>query len=235
MIVIPALDIRVGACAHSSLVPDGVHRAQLSDPAYATQHWVRCGFSRVQLIDVDAEAGRSNNVAIVTGVLSEHAALLQVGGGVQSAERAEELLAGGARFVVATVPAGGAYGWLGELSDAHPDSIIVSIDARDQRVVSATSSPGARVIAVVEDLSALRLAGIVVTAVHRRGLMRGGDVRLMTDVVDASTVPVFAAGGVGGRRDLDALADCGVCGTIVGTALYSGALEPRLLAEEYAA
>lgn len=234
MIVIPALDVRAGACVQSSVVPDGAHRAELREPASAAQYWARCGFSRVQLMDVDAEAGRSSNTAIVNGVLSEHVALLQVGGGVRSAERAEELLANGARFVLTRAPATEGYGWLGELADAHPDSVLVSIDARDQRVVSATSSPGSRVIAVVEELSRLRLAGIVVTAVQRRGLMRGGDVRLMMEVVDASTVPILAAGGVGGRRDLDELADCGVFGTIVGTALYSGALEPRLVAEEYA-
>jgi phosphoribosylformimino-5-aminoimidazole carboxamide ribotide isomerase len=55
----------------------------------------------------------------------------------------------------------------------------------------------------------------------------------MEDVVDAATVPVFASGGVSGAHDLRALAERGVSGAIVGMALYTGALDPRAVAEEF--
>jgi phosphoribosylformimino-5-aminoimidazole carboxamide ribotide isomerase len=89
------------------------------------------------------------------------------------------------------------------------------------------------VISLVEDLAQLDLAGVLVTAVHREGLMQGTDLDLMSDVVEASAVPVLAAGGVTTRSDLDDLAERGVAGAVIGMALYTGALDPRLLAEEY--
>jgi phosphoribosylformimino-5-aminoimidazole carboxamide ribotide isomerase len=72
-----------------------------------------------------------------------------------------------------------------------------------------------------------------VTAVHREGLLEGTDLRLMEEAVDASRAPIYASGGVRGRADLDALAERGVAGAIIGMALYTGALDARLTAEDY--
>jgi phosphoribosylformimino-5-aminoimidazole carboxamide ribotide isomerase len=55
----------------------------------------------------------------------------------------------------------------------------------------------------------------------------------MEDVVDAASIPVYAAGGIASLEDLRALADRGVSAAIVGLALYSGAIDPRAAAEEF--
>jgi phosphoribosylformimino-5-aminoimidazole carboxamide ribotide isomerase len=87
---------------------------------------------------------------------------------------------------------------------------------------------------VLDEVSSIPLAGIMVTAVHREGAMQGADVSLMETVVQHANVPVIASGGVASRRDLDDLQDAGVSAAILGMALYTGALNPRLIAEEYA-
>jgi phosphoribosylformimino-5-aminoimidazole carboxamide ribotide isomerase len=97
-----------------------------------------------------------------------------------------------------------------------------------------TKTTRRNVLTWVEEISGLALAGILVTAVHKEGLLQGTDLALMEDVVEATSLPVYASGGVASRRDLDELADRGVAGAIIGMALYTGVLEPRLLAEEYA-
>jgi phosphoribosylformimino-5-aminoimidazole carboxamide ribotide isomerase len=56
----------------------------------------------------------------------------------------------------------------------------------------------------------------------------------MEDVAELSTAPIFASGGVTTMNDLRALADRGVAGAVIGMALYTGALDPRLVAEEFA-
>jgi phosphoribosylformimino-5-aminoimidazole carboxamide ribotide isomerase len=53
--------------------------------------------------------------------------------------------------------------------------------------------------------------------------------------VEASAVPVLASGGVSGMRDLHELAERGAAGVVMGMALYTGALDPRAVAEEYGA
>jgi phosphoribosylformimino-5-aminoimidazole carboxamide ribotide isomerase len=44
---------------------------------------------------------------------------------------------------------------------------------------------------------------------------------------------VIAAGGIGSLQDLYDLAGAGVAGAVIGTALYTGAVEPRLAAQEF--
>jgi phosphoribosylformimino-5-aminoimidazole carboxamide ribotide isomerase len=44
---------------------------------------------------------------------------------------------------------------------------------------------------------------------------------------------VFAAGGLGTVGDLRALADRGVFAAILGIALYTGAMDPRMVADEF--
>jgi phosphoribosylformimino-5-aminoimidazole carboxamide ribotide isomerase len=55
----------------------------------------------------------------------------------------------------------------------------------------------------------------------------------MMDVKDVSPWPVIASGGVGSMNDLRALEDCGVDAVVLGMALYTDALDPRVVAEEF--
>jgi phosphoribosylformimino-5-aminoimidazole carboxamide ribotide isomerase len=86
---------------------------------------------------------------------------------------------------------------------------------------------------VVEELAGLPLAGLLVTAVHKEGQMQGVDLVLVEDVIELATVPVYASGGVGSVQDLRNLAERGAAGAVVGMALYTGALDARLVAEEF--
>ena len=55
----------------------------------------------------------------------------------------------------------------------------------------------------------------------------------MEDVAERSAHPVFASGGISTLSELRELEDRGVKGTVVGMALYSGALDARQAAEEF--
>jgi len=87
---------------------------------------------------------------------------------------------------------------------------------------------------LVEEIVSIPLAGLLVTAVHKEGQMQGTDLPLMEDVVESAPFPVLASGGVGCMNDLHALSDRGVAGVVIGMALYTGALDPRTVAMEFA-
>ncbi|MDZ7631848.1 MAG: HisA/HisF-related TIM barrel protein [Gemmatimonadaceae bacterium] len=78
-----------------------------------------------------------------------------------------------------------------------------------------------------------RLAGVLVTAVHKEGLMQGADLALMEEVAEASDLPVIASGGIATDADLRLLEDRGVSAAVLGMALYTGALDARAIAEEF--
>jgi phosphoribosylformimino-5-aminoimidazole carboxamide ribotide isomerase len=89
------------------------------------------------------------------------------------------------------------------------------------------------ILDVVEELSTLPLGGLLVTAVHKEGQLAGTDLPLMEDVVEASNFPVYASGGVTSMQDLRALEYRGLAGAVIGMALYTGALDPVVVAGEF--
>jgi phosphoribosylformimino-5-aminoimidazole carboxamide ribonucleotide (ProFAR) isomerase len=63
--------------------------------------------------------------------------------------------------------------------------------------------------------------------------MEGPDLSLMQELALRSKTPLQASGGVRNVDDLRALADLGVSAAIVGMALYTGALDPQTIIEEF--
>jgi phosphoribosylformimino-5-aminoimidazole carboxamide ribotide isomerase len=204
------------------------------------QAWARYGFARVHIVDLDAATARGANREAIRDLLREASfggVATQVGGGIREADEVDELFADGAGAVVVGTRAIEDPDWLAELAHANPDSVIVALDVRERRVVTRgwSRTTGRNVVDMVEELSGLPLGGVLVTAVHREGQMRGTDLPLMEDVADAASVPVFASGGIATIQDLRALEERGVAAAVLGMALYTGALDPWLVAEEFSA
>ena len=235
MIAIPAVDLREGACVQLVGGEYAEERVRLADPVAVARDWVRYGFRRLHVVDLDAATGRGSNREIVADLLRDTSVALQIGGGVRSETQIEELLASGATAVVVGTRALEDSDWLARVATTYPNEILVAADVRDRRLVThgwARTLPR-EIIDVTEELSTLPLAGLLVTAVHREGRMQGTDLFLMEDVVDAASFPVFASGGIASTADLRALADRGVAAAIIGMALYTGALDPWQTAEEF--
>jgi len=145
------------------------------------------------------------------------------------------LLAAGASEVVLGTRAIEDRLWLDDVVLRYPNRIIVAADTRERQLVTRGWSETNRLTVTdfVDDLSSLRLAGILVTAVDREGRMEGPDFALMQEIALRSKVPLQASGGVRSVEDLRALADVGVSATIIGMALYTGMLDPQTIIEEF--
>jgi phosphoribosylformimino-5-aminoimidazole carboxamide ribotide isomerase len=197
--------------------------------------WLDAGFHSLHVVDLDAATGRGSNLGVVRDVLGATDADVQVGGGVRDGDRIEELLADGARRVIVGTRALEDSDWLAEMSARFPDALIVAADVRDRRVVTrgwARSLP-LDVLDAIEELNAFPLAGVLVTAVHREGQLKGTDLPLMEDVVETAAFPVYAAGGITTLDDLRALDHRGITAAVIGMALYTGAIDPRAAAGEF--
>jgi phosphoribosylformimino-5-aminoimidazole carboxamide ribotide isomerase len=236
MLVIPAVDLREGACVQLVGGEYDAERVRLDDPLAVAREWARLGFRRLHVVDLDAATGRGSNVALVEEIVRYGGFdAVQVGGGVRDEEAVERLLGFGA--VAAVVGTRGLEDpdWLTELAERYPGEIILAADVRERRVVSRgwTRTLPRTVVDVVEELAGVPLAALLVTAVHREGQMQGTDLPLMEDVAEAATVPVLASGGIATIQDLRALADRGVAGAVLGMALYTGAIDARAVIEEF--
>ena len=235
MIAIPAVDLRDGACVQLVGGSYAEERVRLDNPVEVAAHWRELGFRRLHVVDLDGATGRGSNASVIEQILQAKGGELQIGGGVRTTEQVDTLLAAGAKRVVLGTKAIECPQWLGEVATRYPDRIILAADVRGRQLVTrgwAHELP-ANIFSLVSTLSSLPLAGLLVTAVHVEGQMRGPDLDLVRELVSRTSVPIVASGGVGNISDLRALADCGAAATVIGMALYTGALDPHVVAKEF--
>ncbi len=236
MIAIPAVDLREGACVQLVGGSYADEPVRLENPLEVARGWARVGFQRMHVVDLDSATGRGDNSSIVRDILEDVPAAIQVGGGVRSGDVVERLLQEGASWVVLGTRALEEPEWLAGTASSFPGQLIVAADVRERQVVtrgwSRTLSRG--VLDVIEQLNDIPLGGVLVTAVHREGRLAGTDLFLMEDVAEQSAHPVIASGGISSLNDLRELADRGIAAAVIGMALYTGALDARSVAEEFA-
>ena len=237
MIVIPAVDLREGACVQLVGGSYANEQVRLENPLEVARGWARAGFTRLHVVDLDAATGRGNNAAIVRDILGEVPANIQVGGGIRSGDTIEKLLDEGATWVVLGTRALEEPEWLAGTASSFPGQLIVAADVRERQIVTRgwARTLSRTVLDAIEQLNDIPLGGVLVTAVHREGQLAGTDLFLMEDVAELSVHPVIASGGISTVSDLRELSDRGIAAAVVGMALYTGALDARSVAEEFAA
>ena len=235
MQVIPAIDLRDGACVQLVGGSYANERVRIADPIGVAAGWADAGFKRIHVVDLDAATGRGTNRETVNQLLAANGLSMQCGGGVRDLESIEELLAAGASEVVLGTKAIEDRDWLEKAAATYPNRLIVAADARGRKVATRgwSQTLSMDVTSLVKDLNRLPLAAILVTAIDREGQMKGSDVNLMRELAALSQHPLQASGGVGTLDDLRDLAAAGVSAAIVGMALYTGALETSAIIEEF--
>lgn len=237
MLAIPALDLRDRHCVQLVGGDYNAESVRLDDPVAVARRWAAAGFSRLHIVDLDAATGRGDNRDIVRQLLRDVTLPMQVGGGVRDEEALISLFDDGAEQVIVGTRGIEDPSWLREQAAAFPGRIILAADVRDKQVVSKgwTTRTKLRLPDLLSELDGAPLAGILVTAVHKEGKMLGTDLPLIEEAVLLSPWPVIASGGIGSMQDLRNLEDRGVSAVVLGMALYTDAIDPRVVAEEFSA
>jgi phosphoribosylformimino-5-aminoimidazole carboxamide ribotide isomerase len=218
--VIPAIDVLDGRCVR---LLEG-RREQVTieggDPSEAAARFVRDGAARLHLVDLDGAFSGTPTPGLVERVAAAAAVPVQVGGGLRDADSIQAALeAGAARAIVGTAALDGV-----ETPAARfGDRLVVAVDARDGLVVTEgwVSEAGVTATELARRCAAAGARRLLVTSTRRDGSLRGPDLELLSDILDAG-LPVLAAGGIASLGDLVALRDLGCEGAVVGSALWSG-------------
>jgi phosphoribosylformimino-5-aminoimidazole carboxamide ribotide isomerase len=236
MIVIPAVDVREGAVVQLVGGSYADERVRLPNALAVAREWADAGFRRLHVVDLDAATGAGSNLSLVEDIIRDARVPVQVGGGVRTTEAVEQLFRAGADRVVVGTRALEDPEWLADLAGLYPGVIVVAADVRERRVVTRgwVRTLPHDILDVVEELNPLPLGGLLVTAVHVEGQMQGTDLALMEDVAETANAPVIASGGITTVQDLRALDHRGLWGAVIGMALYTGALDARAVAQEFA-
>ena len=171
--------------------------------------------------------GRPANDELVRKVAT--ALPCQIGGGVRSIERAQELLAAGARRVILGSSLFNERGVNRGRAEAFaevldPDLLVGAIDSRGGKVVIhgwKTPIP----ITPEEAARALEpfVGAFLYTHVDTEGMMTGLNLGAVKSVQAATKRRLIAAGGIRNREEVDTLDKLGI-DAVVGMAIYTGAM-----------
>jgi phosphoribosylformimino-5-aminoimidazole carboxamide ribotide isomerase len=224
--VVPAVDVQEGQVVQLVGGKRGTG-TRYGDPVEAAERWVEAGARTLHRVDLDGafEGERQNAPAIERVVAAVGESVdVQVGGGIRTPDDARSLLDSGVDRVILGTAAIEEPEVVADISDTHPGTVFVSLDAKGGEVVVSGWTEGtgldpAEAAARYEDLGA---GGILFTDVDVEGRLEGVRTDPVRRVVEAVSVPVMASGGVATLADVRALKDAGAAAVVVGTALYEG-------------
>jgi phosphoribosylformimino-5-aminoimidazole carboxamide ribotide isomerase len=230
--VIPAVDLLAGDAVR--LEQGDFERVLLRRSPFELVHrFAAAGARTIHVVDLDgARTGVLRPELVAELVTAAAPARVQASGGIRSLADAQQLLAAGAARVLVGTAAFAADDALARFADAFGERLVVALDVRDGRV--ATSGWEASTALTPEEAArACAAAGVRrlhCTSVERDGTLAGPDLGLLARVLEASGLPVVAAGGIRSEDDLDAVRALGCEGAVVGRALLDGTLPLAVLA-----
>jgi len=227
--VVPAVDVQDGQVVQLVGGERGTGKAY-GDPVDAAERWVDAGARTLHLVDLDGafEGERANAEAIAAVVEALDAVDapvdVQLGGGIRTVADATTLLDAGIDRVILGTAAVENPDIVAEISETHPDSVLVSLDAKDGEVVVSgwTEGTGLDPAEAAGRYADMGAAGVLFTDVDVEGQLDGVRTDPVARLVEAVDIPVVASGGVATLDDVRALRDAGASAVVVGSALYEG-------------
>jgi phosphoribosylformimino-5-aminoimidazole carboxamide ribotide isomerase len=231
VIVIPAVDVREGRCVRLREGRADSETVFSDDPVAMAERWAAQGAERLHVVDLDGAFGRPRQTALIAKMIAAVAPVpVEVGGGLRDQAAVDAVLDAGARWAVVGTRAALDPAFLTDVCRAHPGRIIVAVDAKgDQVAVKGWTEVVKETVAELglraRDAGA---AALLYTDVSRDGMEQGPNVEYTAEIARVTAMPILASGGVAKIDDLVRLAGVeGVEGTVVGRALYTGAVDLR--------
>jgi phosphoribosylformimino-5-aminoimidazole carboxamide ribotide isomerase len=233
MILYPAIDLKDGHCVrvvHGDFATATVFN---DNPAAQAEAWVKAGFEWLHVVDLNGSAeGRAVNDEAVEAILQAVSVPVQLGGGIRSLANIEAWIeAGVSRVILGTVAVRDPE-LVKTAAREWPEQVAVSVDVRQGKVAVQgwLEDSGLDALTVARRFEDAGVSALIVTDIDRDGALQGFNVEVFGAIADAVSIPVIAAGGLAGVKDIENLRarkGTPIAGAVLGRALYAGTIEPK--------
>lgn len=223
MIVIPAVDILGGKCVRLFRGDPNKNKIYYNDPLEAAQLLETQGAQLIHVIDLDAALGSGQNMEAITRILENINVHVQIGGGIRTLQKADQLLKLGTYRVIFGTTAVKNPALVKEAINLHGSKrVAVAIDEKDGKVAvhGWKTKSGVDYLNLAQSFESLNVGALIFTPISVDGTLDGPQIEKTVKLVETVNVPVIASGGVAKLEDLVALTKTGVAGVVVGTAIY---------------
>ena len=232
MEIIPAIDLREGACARifSDVSPAEIYSDDPLEQAVIFKH---LGVKSVHITDLDGSfCGHLCNLRVIQEMLELSGLAIELVGGIRSMENIDTLIDLGVSRVVVGVQVLRDKELTKKAFEKYGEKILPGIDARDGMVAieGFETSLGKTAAMVLKEIKAMGINKIIYTDLRRYGSMKGPNFQGIEEMVETSGMEIVVAGGISDYQARRRLKDIGVAGAVIGKTIYSGNIElPRAL------
>jgi len=223
--LLPAVDVADGKAVRLTQGEAG-SETDYGSPLEAAQTWIDAGAEWIHLVDLDAAFGRGDNRAIIREVVNAASKVkIELSGGIRDDASLEAALEAGATRVNLGTAALENPEWTERVIGKFGDAIAVGLDVRGTTLAArGWTREGGDLWEVLARLEGAGCPRYVVTDVTKDGTLKGPNVDLLREVMQRTSKPVVASGGISSLqdiRDLHGLVADGLEGAILGKSLYA--------------
>lgn len=230
MLIIPAIDIQLGRVVRLTQGRFDDKKIYSSDPLKAARHWAKQGAKLIHIVDLDgAKTGEPKNLSVVKDIIKAVGVPVEFGGGVRKQETIDKLIGYGVRRVVLGTKAVQDILFLKKSFKDFKDKVIVSIDASGLEVLikgwQQKAAANTDALSFSGLLKNIGFKEFIYTDVRKDGMLSGPNIKDIKKLLKETGMKIIASGGVSSLEDirkLKALEKDGLCGMIIGKALYEG-------------
>ena len=230
VLILPAIDLRNGKCVNLVQGRAGEETIFSDQPVEMASQWQQGGAEYLHLVDLDgAFSAVSDNLHIVREIVEKLQIPVQLGGGIRTMGRLDDVLAIGVTRAILGTAALKNPPLVEAACKKYGSRIAVGIDAKDGMVATegwldVSEKPA---LAFAQEMEDCGVQTIIYTDIKSDGMLQGPNLETTEAIADAVSVNIIASGGITSLEDIQALKAIAVHGAIVGRALYTGALDLR--------
>lgn len=223
--LLPAVDVADGKAVRLTQGEAG-SETDYGSPLEAARTWIDAGAEWIHLVDLDAAFGRGDNRKIIQEVVDACPEVkIELSGGIRDDASLEAALQAGATRVNLGTAALENPEWTEKVIAQFGQQIAVGLDVRGITLAArGWTQEGGQLFEVLERLEQAGCQRYVVTDVTKDGTLKGPNLELLRQVMEKTSKPVVASGGISTLDDIAALKELvplGLEGAILGKALYA--------------
>lgn len=230
MNIFPAIDLYAGKAVRLYRGNYEEMTVYSDNPVAVAADFRAQGARFLHLVDLEgAKNGSPANDALIGEIAAAFGGFVEVGGGIRDMAAVERYLALGVNRVILGTAAVTDPAFLQAALDTYGERIAVGVDLKDGFVAIKgwTETSQLTAEAFFQKMQAMGVTTAICTDISRDGAMQGTNRQLYAQLSRQYAVDLVASGGVSTLEDVQALAQLGLYGAIIGKAYYTGAIDLR--------
>lgn len=225
MICFPAIDLIDGACIRLTQGAYDQKTHYSSDPVAVAQQFEQNGATHLHVVDLDgAKKGQPAQLALIQSICEATQLQVDVGGGIQSLDYAQQVLDLGAQQVnIGSLALRNPDAFVEILQTLGPERCILSVDSLNGYVAGNAWKDQSTVQwqELIARFVPYGLQYVTATDIQKDGMLTGPSFSLYDKMRAAfPELKLIASGGVSNPQDLFRLQNEGLYGAVVGKAFY---------------